>query len=108
MLAPPATPEGASRTALEHAGERTAEQLWDAVSRRLRETLNETTHATWFAAAGGFFYRVHLTERAALRIGFSALIPLHTEVFSVAGAGEAFETPPVAALFELGPELTIW
>ena len=60
MLAPPATPEGASRTALEHAGERTAEQLWDAVSRRLRETLNETTHATWFAAAGG----AHLSDEA--------------------------------------------
>jgi chromosomal replication initiator protein len=38
---------------LEPAGDRTADHLWDDVSRRLRETLNETTHATWFGAAGG-------------------------------------------------------
>jgi chromosomal replication initiator protein len=60
MLAPPATPEGASRTALQHPGERTAEQVWDDVSRRLRETLNETTHSTWFGAAGGG----HLSDEA--------------------------------------------
>jgi chromosomal replication initiator protein len=45
---------------LEHAGDRTAEQLWDEVSRRLRETLNETTHATWFASAAG----AHLSDEA--------------------------------------------
>jgi chromosomal replication initiator protein len=45
---------------LEHVGDRTAESLWDDVSRRLRETLNETTHATWFAAAGG----AHLSDDA--------------------------------------------
>jgi chromosomal replication initiator protein len=32
--------------------ESSAAQLWDAVSNRLRETLNETTYATWFGAAG--------------------------------------------------------
>jgi chromosomal replication initiator protein len=36
---------------VEHAVEPTADQLWDDVSRRLRDTLNETTFATWFAAA---------------------------------------------------------
>jgi chromosomal replication initiator protein len=36
---------------VEHAVEPTAERLWDDVSRRLRDTLNETTFATWFAAA---------------------------------------------------------
>ena len=60
MLAPPATPRGASNTALEPAGDRTADHLWDDVSRRLRETLNETTHATWFGAAGG----AHLSDDA--------------------------------------------
>ncbi|HEY9459002.1 MAG TPA: chromosomal replication initiator protein DnaA, partial [Gaiella sp.] len=45
---------------MEHAGDRTAEQLWDDVSRRLRDTLNETTHATWFGAAGG----AHLSDEA--------------------------------------------
>ncbi len=38
---------------MEHAVEPTAERLWDDVSRRLRETLNETTYATWFQAASG-------------------------------------------------------
>src|SRR5688572_16828694 len=45
--------ERSPEPALEHAVEPTAEQLWDDVSRRLRETLNETTYATWFNAAGG-------------------------------------------------------
>jgi chromosomal replication initiator protein len=36
---------------VEHAVEPTADRLWDDVSRRLRDTLNETTFATWFAAA---------------------------------------------------------
>jgi chromosomal replication initiator protein len=34
---------------VEGAVEPTAERLWDDASRRLRETLNETTFATWFA-----------------------------------------------------------
>ena len=38
---------------MEHAVEPTAERLWDDVSRRLRDTLNETTFATWFQAAAG-------------------------------------------------------
>jgi len=36
---------------VEHAVEPTADRLWDDVSRRLRDTLNETTFATWFASA---------------------------------------------------------
>ena len=38
---------------MEHPVEPTAERLWDDVSRRLRDTLNETTFETWFAAAAG-------------------------------------------------------
>ncbi|HEY7380074.1 MAG TPA: chromosomal replication initiator protein DnaA [Gaiella sp.] len=34
-----------------HAVEPTAERLWRDLSRRLRETLNETTYATWFGDA---------------------------------------------------------
>jgi chromosomal replication initiator protein len=34
-----------------HAVEPTAGQLWEDASRRLQGTLNETTYATWFAAA---------------------------------------------------------
>ena len=36
---------------MEHTIEPTAERLWDDVSGRLRETLNETTYATWFGDA---------------------------------------------------------
>ncbi len=39
------------RTRVEHAVEPTAESLWQDLSRRLRETLNETTYATWFSEA---------------------------------------------------------
>jgi chromosomal replication initiator protein len=34
---------------VEHAGELTAEGLWDDVSARLREALNETTYRNWFS-----------------------------------------------------------
>ena len=36
---------------MEHTTEPTAERLWDDVSSRLREALNETTYATWFGDA---------------------------------------------------------
>ena len=36
---------------MENATEPTAERLWDDVSGRLREALNETTYATWFGDA---------------------------------------------------------
>jgi chromosomal replication initiator protein len=37
---------------VEHAGELTAESLWDDVSARLREALNETTFRNWFSEVG--------------------------------------------------------
>ena len=37
---------------MEPVVEPTAARLWDEVSGRLREALNETTYATWFGAAG--------------------------------------------------------
>src|SRR6266568_639270 len=39
--------------AVEHPIELTAESLWDEVSSRLREALNETTYRTWFGDVGG-------------------------------------------------------
>jgi chromosomal replication initiator protein len=36
---------------VERTVEPTAQRLWDDASRRLRDTLNETTYATWFAGA---------------------------------------------------------
>jgi chromosomal replication initiator protein len=54
MLAPSATPEQeAAEPSVEHVDEPTAIRLWDDVSQRLRDTLNETTYETWFSAAGG-------------------------------------------------------
>ncbi len=36
---------------MEHTAEPTAERLWDDVSGRLQDALNETTYATWFGDA---------------------------------------------------------
>jgi chromosomal replication initiator protein len=36
---------------VENSTDTTADSLWDAISHRLRETLGETTHDTWFAHA---------------------------------------------------------
>jgi len=38
---------------VEHPIELTAESLWDEVSSRLREALNETTFRTWFGDVNG-------------------------------------------------------
>ncbi|HJU48605.1 MAG TPA: chromosomal replication initiator protein DnaA [Gaiellaceae bacterium] len=45
---------------MEHAVEPTAARLWDEVSSRLREALNETTYGTWFGEAAA----VGLTDDA--------------------------------------------
>ncbi|MGL6279080.1 MAG: chromosomal replication initiator protein DnaA [Gaiella sp.] len=37
---------------MEYAVEPTAEHVWEQISARLRETLNETTYATWFGDVG--------------------------------------------------------
>jgi len=39
-------------THMEHPVERAADSLWDDLSRRLRDTLNDTTYANWFNDAG--------------------------------------------------------
>jgi chromosomal replication initiator protein len=51
MLAPRRDPRKGVLSRLSTV-ESSAAQLWDAVSNRLRETLNETTYATWFGGAG--------------------------------------------------------
>src|SRR5436853_538166 len=38
---------------VERQTELTAEGLWDDVSARLREALNDTTYSTWFGEVGG-------------------------------------------------------
>ena len=37
---------------MEHAAEKTAENLWESIAGRLREALTETTYETWFGQAG--------------------------------------------------------
>src|SRR2546421_13034219 len=44
--------EGAGQS-VERQIELTAESLWNDVSARLREALNETTYQTWFGGVGG-------------------------------------------------------
>jgi chromosomal replication initiator protein len=51
MLAPSSTPPKEHRSRVAHAVEPTADRLWHEVSSRLREILNDTTYATWFAEA---------------------------------------------------------
>ena len=48
----PLRPPKESCARVEHAVEPTAESLWSELSRRLRETLNDTTYTTWFSEAG--------------------------------------------------------
>jgi chromosomal replication initiator protein len=51
MLALPRDRTERSLRRVEHTTEPTAERLWDDVSSRLQEALNETTYATWFGDA---------------------------------------------------------
>ncbi|HET7128189.1 MAG TPA: chromosomal replication initiator protein DnaA [Gaiellaceae bacterium] len=51
-----ATPEGETeerQASVEQEIELTAEDLWNDVSSRLREALNDTTYSTWFGEVGG-------------------------------------------------------
>src|SRR5581483_4283968 len=52
MLAPPQVEEGAALS-VERETELTANDLWEDVSGRLREALNETTYSTWFGEVDG-------------------------------------------------------
>ena len=51
MLAAPPSPERSTEQRVDNSVEPTAQQLWNDVSRRLRDTLNESTYVMWFASA---------------------------------------------------------
>jgi len=51
MLAAPSSPERSTELRVDNSVEPTAQQLWNDVSRRLRDTLNESTYVMWFASA---------------------------------------------------------
>src|SRR4051794_28812511 len=53
MLAPPRGRSIGAGTGVERQIELTAETLWNDVSARLREALNDTTYSTWFGEVGG-------------------------------------------------------
>ena len=55
MLASPEVEAEECLTRVEGHIELTAEDLWDDVSARLREALNDTTYSTWFGE-GGYFH----------------------------------------------------
>src|SRR6188472_1222708 len=51
MLAAPPSPGRSTEQRVDNPVEPTAQQLWNDVSRRLRDTLNESTYVMWFASA---------------------------------------------------------
>ena len=59
----------------------------------------------WFALEAGTQGRWPFTRNLAINMGISLLIPTRRQSFTVANAGVAFETSPVAAWLEVGPEL---
>jgi hypothetical protein len=69
---------------------------------------NYVVAQTWAAVVAGGNVRLPLTKKWSFVVGLSALVPLYEHVFSVAGAGTAFESQPLAVLLGLGPEISIW
>lgn len=59
----------------------------------------------WFAFETSAQGRWPLTPNLALQLGISLVVPTRTQSFTVANAGVAFESSPVAGVLELGPEL---
>src|SRR6478672_12010539 len=51
VCSPLLRPRRSTEHRVEKPVEPTAESIWDDVSRRLRDTLNETTYQTWFASS---------------------------------------------------------
>jgi hypothetical protein len=66
---------------------------------------DETAAEAWFAFEAGVAGRVPLTDKLALRLGISAVIPFRQQTFSVTGAGVAFASSDAALLLAFGPEL---
>ena len=65
----------------------------------------DTANDAWFAVEAGVHGRWPLTPNVALQLGISLVVPTRAQEFTVANAGTAFESSPVAGLLELGPEL---
>src|SRR5688572_3303576 len=51
LCSPPSRRPYKARGRVEHPGETRADDLWNAIAGRLRDTLTETTYDTWFGQA---------------------------------------------------------
>ena len=65
----------------------------------------DTANDAWFAFETSAQGRWPLTPNLSLQLNISLLVPTRHQDFTVANAGVAFESSPVAGLVELGPEL---
>jgi hypothetical protein len=59
----------------------------------------------WFAFEASAQGRWPFSRNVALQLAISLVVPARQQTFTVANAGVAFESSPVAGLLELGPEL---
>lgn len=66
---------------------------------------SETANDAWFALQGGGRGRWSFSPNLAIALEISLLVPTRRQEFTVANAGVAFESHPIAGLLELGPEL---
>ena len=65
----------------------------------------DTANDAWFAFETSAQGRWPLAPNLALQLGISLVVPTRQQSFTVANAGVAFESSPVAGVLELGPEL---
>jgi len=66
---------------------------------------SETANDAWFAWQASADGRWPLTANLSIGLEISLLVPTRRQEFTVANAGVAFESSPVAGLIEEGPEL---
>ena len=59
----------------------------------------------WFAIEPEAFVDRSIVGWVRCRVAAGAVVPLHAETFSVAGVGQAYDTPPIGALVSLSLEV---
>ena len=67
-----------------------------------------TTRDAWFAAGPAAAFRYPLGRFLALRLSLLGLLTLGSHALDVSGYGHAFDSPPLSASVNFGPELLIW
>jgi len=66
---------------------------------------SETANDAWFAFRASGDGRWPLTPNLSIALEISLVVPTRRQEFTVANAGVAFESSPIAGLIEVGPEL---